>query len=92
MKRKGVSFSQLATVGVLFVLIGVTLGVGAYINSQIQTAAGWDAGSTEYLAVGNATSGISRLSQWLPIIAIVIAAGVVIAVLVGAFAFRREGV
>ena len=92
MGKKGISFSQLSTVALLFVLVGVTLGIGAYVNSQIQTTAGWGTTSVEYLAVANATEGISKLSQWLPIIAIVIAAGVVIAVLVGAFAFQRGGI
>ena len=90
--RKGIAFSGLTTVAILFVLVGVTLGIGAYVNSQIQSTAGWGSTTTEYLAVSNATSGIAKLSQWLPIIAIVIAAGVVIAVLVGAFSFRRGGV
>jgi len=87
--KKGVTLAQLSSVGMLFVMIGITLGIGAYVNSQIQTTAGWATTSVEYLAVGNATEGISKLAQWLPIIAIVIAAGVVIATLVGAFAFRR---
>ena len=90
--KKGIALAQLTTVALLFVLVGVTLGIGAYVNSQIQSTAGWASTTTEYLAVSNATSGISKLSQWLPIIAIVIAAGVVIATLVGAFAFRRGGV
>ena len=90
--KKGVTLSQLTTVGLLFVLLGVTLGIGAYINSQITTTAGWAATTTQALIVANATSGISQIAQWLPIIAIVVAAGVVIATLVGAFAFRRGGV
>ena len=90
--RKGIALSQLTSVALLFVLVGVTLGIGAYVNSQIQSTAGWAAGTTEYMAVGNATAGIGKLAQWLPIIAIVIAAGVVIGTLVGAFAFRRGGV
>ena len=62
------------------------------VNSQIVSTAGWAAGSTERLAVENATAGISKLAQWLPIIAVVIAAGIVIGVLVGAFQFRQGGV
>lgn len=87
--KKGVSLAQLTSVGLLFVLLGITLGIGAYVNSQVQTTAGWGTTTVEYLAVANATDGISKLAQWLPIIAIVIAAGVVIATLVSAFAFRR---
>lgn len=80
------------SLGLLFVLAGITLGIGAYVNSQIQSTAGWGTTTTEYLAVANATEGISKLAEWMPIIAIVLAAGIVIAVLVGAFAFRRGGV
>jgi len=83
--KKGFGFQDLSSVGLLFVLVGVTLGVGAYINSQLQSTAGWAATSTEYLAVANATAGIAKLASWLPIIAVVIAAGVVIGVLVKAF-------
>jgi len=86
--KKGVSLAQLTSVGLLFVLLGITLGIGAYVNSQVQSTAGWGTTTVEYLAVANATEGISKLAQWLPIIAIVIAAGVVISTLVSAFAFR----
>ena len=91
-KSKGIALNQLPAVGMLLVLLGVVLGVGAYVNSQIQSTAGWASTSTQYLAVQNATQGIANLSSWMPIIAIVIAAGVVIAVLIGAFAFGRRGV
>ena len=90
--RKGLALGELVTVALMFVLIGVTLGIGAYINSQIQSTAGWANTTTQYLAVSNATSGLSNIAQWLPIIGIVIAAGVIIAVLVSSFAMRREGV
>lgn len=80
-----VNLNDLAGVGLAFVLIGVVLAVGAYINTSIQTTAGWSTGSTASNAVGNATSGIGQLASWLPIIAIVIAAGAVITVLVGSF-------
>jgi hypothetical protein len=90
--KKGFGFNDLTAVAMMFVLVGVMLGIGAYINSQIQSTAGWAATSTAYLAVANSTQGIATLSSWLPIIAIVIAAGVVITVLVSAFAFKREGV
>jgi len=88
--KKGIGLADMPRVGLIFVLVGVTLGLGAYINAQIQSTAGWETTSTEYLAVSNATAGIGQLSSWLPIIAVVIAAGIVIGVLVAAFAFRRS--
>ena len=90
--NKGVTFAQLSAVGLAFVLVGVTLGMGVYINSQIQSTAGWGTTTKQYLAVANATEGLSKLAQWLPIIAIVLAAGVVISTLVTAFSPGKAGV
>ena len=88
MRNKGLSLNEMAGVGMAFVLIGVVLGMGAYINSQIISTAGWAVGSVERDAVNNATSGIGTLSSWLPIIAVVIAAGLVLGILVSAFSNR----
>ena len=161
--QKGVSLNQLTAVGLTFVLIGLFLGLGAFINNQVATGtvttvgisnesvnfavtetyyataypiAGtvtvyndsaltttwpavnytWgdqavkvttsdeypagehylsylafnDTADSNYYIAKNATAGLSQLSAWLPIIAIVIAAGVVITVLVGSFALKKE--
>ena len=78
----------MASFGLAFVLIGVVLGMGAYINDQLITTAGWTVGESGYGAVNNATTGIVSLSGWLPIIAVVAAAGIVLAILVSAFSRR----
>lgn len=78
---------ELASVGLMFVLLGVVLSIGAYINGQITTAGGFAAGTASRWAVDNATAGISSLAGWLPIIAVVIAAGAVIGILVASFKF-----
>jgi hypothetical protein len=90
--KKGVTFADLPNLALLFVVGGIILGIGAYVLSQVQTTAGWAATTTEYLAVSNATSGIANLSNWYPIIGVVLAASVVIAVIVGAFVVRGRGV
>lgn len=89
--KKGVTLSGLYAVALTFVVLGISLGVGAYTLSQVAVTGGWtqSAEPAANSSIGNATESISKLAQWLPIIAIVIAAGVVIATLVGAFAFRR---
>lgn len=84
--RKGLGFEDMVRYGLLFVLIGIILGIGAYVNSQVQTTAGWATSTTEYQAVANATIGIGTLSSWLPIIAVIIAAAIIIGLLVRAFA------
>ena len=89
--NKGIALNQMTSVGLMFVLLGVVLSIGAYITTSVQTSVG---GASTFAggAIGNATSGILSLSTWLPLIAIVLAAGVVISVLVGAFKFGGDGV
>jgi len=170
----GIEFNQLATVAMLFVLVGVMLGVGVWINNEFantafdkstavnetvnfavndtwyalaypyvdsvslvynNTSTGnvllsegttqgtwqfrapneakvftnstvkagnkyvtyvtWNTtegvlGAENILISKNATSGQGKLAEWLPIIAVVIAASVVIGVLVTSFSMRRE--
>ena len=45
---------------------------------------------TQYTISQNSTNAIAQLSAWLPIIAIVAAAGIILTVLASAFAMRRE--
>jgi hypothetical protein len=94
MNRKGMSLNDLANIGMVFVLLGVILAIGSYINSSIVTTAGWTAAANQiaYYAVANSTSGLATLSSWLPLIAVICAAGVVLGVLVSAFVVNRTGV
>jgi len=71
-----------------FVLIGVMLAIGTYILSSISTTGGFVAESAQDYVIRNATAGLLTLGQWLPLVALVIAAGIVIAVLVGSFGGR----
>lgn len=89
--RKG-QLGGLPGAAMAFVLVGVMLAIGAYILSEINTSAGFTAGSTETNVIGNASAGLLNLGTWLPLIALVIAAGIVIAVLVGSFGMGRAGV
>ena len=78
---------DLAPAGIAFVVIAVTLGIGARVLTDVNT--GNTAGTTAHDAVLNGTAGIGELSSWLPTIALVLAAAVVIGVVVSYFAFRR---
>ena len=90
--RKGIALGELVTIALMFVLIGVTLGIGAYINTQIGTTAGFTAGSASDTVIKNSTIGLANIGAWLPIIGIVIAAGVIIGVLVRSFSMNKGGV
>jgi hypothetical protein len=87
---------DLAPIGIAFVVVAITLSIGADVVQDIQTAncANQTAGVGEpgycgYEIYGNGTDSIGELASWLPTIALVIAAAVVIGIVVTYFAFRR---
>ena len=96
LKRKGLALNDLVTVGLMFVLIATTLAIGAYINVQMTAAMGQNTPGGGYAnaTLANATLGMVNISAWLPIIGIVVAAGVIIGVLVRSFGIggKSEGV
>ncbi len=68
------------------ILLTASSNIGAatkYINYSFHN-------DTEFLITKNTTAGIANLAQWLPIIAVVLAAGVVIGVIVLAFSGRKQ--
>ena len=84
-----IRLGDMMTVGVLFVVTGIMLGMGSKILYNIQSSVG--NGTTAYYAVGNATESIGTLSSWLPTVAIIVAAAIIIGVLFSSFfGFRRE--
>lgn len=87
---KGLSFNQMSSVAMVFVLVGITIGIGAHVNSEVAKTGGFTQAAYKVAntTLGNATSGLAKLSSWLPIIAVVLAASVVIGVLVVAFSSR----
>jgi hypothetical protein len=71
---------ELVIAGIMFVVLGFTLSIGQTILTQLsttQTANSYAANTTAY-----AQSGVNTLSYWLPIIALAMAAGFVIAILI----------
>ena len=75
----------------LFVVGGIVLGIGAYVLSEVNTAGAFGAGSRANFTILNATEGLSKLSQWYPIIGVVLAAAVIIGLIVTSF-MPRGGV
>jgi len=71
--------SDLGPIAIAFVFVAVVLGIGATILADVQ--AGQEAASTAANASQSGLESLSELSSWLPLIALVIAAAVVISVL-----------
>lgn len=66
-----------------FVIVAVVIGVGATIITQVQSTQ--TANSYAYNASAQGLTGLDTMGDWLPTIAVIIAAAVVIGVIVRYF-------
>jgi len=85
--KKGFTLGQLAAVGVTFVVIAIVLGMGAKVLDKVDDT--MTSGTVAYSSVQNGTAGIGELASWLPTIAIIVAAAVIIGIVVTYFAVRQ---
>jgi vacuolar-type H+-ATPase subunit I/STV1 len=74
--KKFSQLNMLATAGIIFVV-----AFGAKITSEVSD----ELTGTAKDAALNATSGIGKLAKYLPLLALVVAAAIIISVVVGAF-------
>jgi lipoprotein signal peptidase len=88
------NLQDLAPLAIAFVFVAIVLGIGADVLTSIQSGQGYTTvGNTgcnstshsacgiAFNATGNGLSSVDELSGWLPTIALVVAAAVVIGVL-----------
>jgi hypothetical protein len=83
MNKKGQNFDLLKLAAISFVVIAITIGMGAQIMSTLQTSQ--TVNSTAYNASAFGLTSLTTIGQWLPTIALVVAAVVVL----GFVAFLR---
>ena len=77
--------TDLPKAGIAFVIIAVVLSVGATILTSLGTT---QTGAAAIIT-GNGTTGLRTLAEWLPTIALVVAASVVLGSLMAYFAFKE---
>ena len=77
--------TDLPKAGIAFVIIAVVLSVGA----TILTSLGATQTGAAAIIPGNGTTGLRTLAEWLPTIALVVAASVVLGSLMAYFAFKE---
>jgi len=83
-----VNLQYLVTAGILLVILGIVLSIGAEITAEVKAdVTDVDAKA----AIANTTLGLVELASWQDTIALVIAAGVIISIVFAAFAFRKGG-
>jgi hypothetical protein len=99
MNKKGMSLNEFGGLALAFVLCAIIIAVGGTVlvqtqSTQCASGTSWNAtiqncnaASTTIAsnATGYGLTGISSMSQWLPTIAVIIAAAVVIGVIVRYF-------
>ena len=77
--KGAMSLSDLGPIAVAFVFVAVVVGIGATVLASIQ--ADQTSQSVAYNASGSGLDSLAELGSWLPTIALVIAAAIVIGVL-----------
>ncbi len=77
---------DLAPAGIAFVVVGIVLGIGADVLTDISEG---QAAGTGKDATLNATAGVGELASWMPTIALVVAAAIIIGIVVTYFVYRR---
>ena len=82
-KKGAFSLGDLPNVALTFVLIGVFFAVGLVILASLQSNATVSANSAANTAVGKTITALSEIpSNWLLLIAVIVAAAIVIGIVV----------
>ncbi len=85
MNKRGIALSEIPSVAIVLMLAAVVISIGAYVLTQINTTAAFAASSVASNATIDGQTALGTLASWLPVIAVVTAAVLLIALLVGAF-------
>ena len=86
LNKKGFTVQDLVPLAIAFVVIAIVLGMGATILSDIQ--AGQTTDKTAYNASGHGLESLEELSSWLPTIAIIVVAAIIIGIIILYFRFQ----
>ena len=85
--KRGISLGDMYPAVLTIVLIGIVLGIGLYVLSQVE--ANVSGGST---AINTTITGLGGLASWIAVIVVVIAAAIVLGIVISSFGSRGRGV
>jgi len=90
LSKTGYDIKALAGLGVAFVIIAIVLSFGSTILADLKTDTVTRTGenSTAYNATVNGLEGLEEFSSWLPTLALIVVAAVIIGIIVTYFAMR----
>lgn len=75
--------NQLSSMVLVFVVAAVIIGIGGTVLTSVQGTQ--TANGIAYNATGEGLSGITTFGEWLPTIAVIVAAAIVIGIIVSMF-------
>lgn len=85
--KKGLTLGDLYPAVLTIVLVGIVLGIGLYVLTQVE--ANITGGSAQ---INTTITGLGGLADWIAVIVVVIAASVVLGVVISSFGGGRRGV
>lgn len=85
--KKGLSLGDMYPAVLTIVLVGIVLGVGIYVLTQVE--ANVSGGSS---AINTTATGLAGLASWIAVIVVVIAASIVLGIVISSFGSRGRGV
>ena len=84
MDKKAVfGINSLGTVAIILVVAAIIISMGGTILKDIQSTQ--TSGDADYNATGYGLTSMSTLAKWLPTIAIIVAAAIIIGIVVTSF-------
>lgn len=86
MNKKGYQLRDLLPIALVFVVATIAISIGADVIDSVQDDQTAD--SYAYNVSTNGLTGMDELGSWLPTLALVVAAAIVIGVLVYSFSMR----
>ena len=80
------SLGSMSTMAITFVVLAIVIGIGGTILSEVQSTQ--TENGIAYNATGEGLTGIETFGEWLPTIAVILAAALVIGI-VSAYFYMR---
>jgi len=84
--KKGYDLRALLGIAISFVVVAIVLSFGSTIVSEVQDTYNHD-NETAYNATEKGLEGLEEFADWLPTLALIIVAAVIIGIIVRYFAF-----
>lgn len=86
MNKKGLTLGDAYPAILTIVLVGIVLGIGLYVLSQVDTQI-TDATASD--AINDTMVGLATFSSWIAVIVVVVAAAIVLGVVLSSFGTKQ---